>query len=102
MTKVLTKKKKRYNNLPGMPDYLTNAPRIEDWEEFKGTILKLESEPQKQPDYKKLKKMDLYVKDIIQNKLDDKPKKKSGCFGSFLLLTFLFGLTLIILVTLNN
>lgn len=98
--KSIDEEKKRYGNLPGMPDYLTNAPRIEDWEEFKRTILKLETEPQKQPDNKKLKEMDLYVKDIIQNKLDPIPKKKSGCLGSFLLLTFLLGLTITILTTL--
>jgi len=97
--KSIDEEKKRYSNLPGIPDYLTNAPRIENWEEFKRTILKLETEPQKQPDHKKLKEMDFYVKDIIQNKLDPNRKKKSGCLGSFILLTFLLGLTITILVT---
>ncbi|MBK9458999.1 MAG: hypothetical protein IPN94_06100 [Sphingobacteriales bacterium] len=74
--KSIDEEKKIYGNLPGIPDYLINAPRYKDWEEFKSAILKFESETQKQPDINRLKEIDLHIKHIIQEKIDPIPKKK--------------------------
>ncbi len=94
--KSIDEEKKQFGNLPGVPDYLINAPRVKDWEEFKRTILRLENEPQKEPDPKKLKEMDKYFKDIIQNKLDRHQKNKSGCLGNFFFLIFIFSALIIV------
>jgi len=85
--------KAQCRNIPGMPQYLINAPRIRDWDEFKDTICKFEQMKHPSLFYNKQvnKEMEKYLQKVLPD-MTQKPKtsSKGGCLGIIALLICCF------------
>lgn len=78
-----------FNQMLGAGNYLATAPRVKNWMDFKETILKFERGELKGTVGAKSRVMEKEVQGFIkQIQNHDRQKKRSGCFGSVILILF--------------
>ena len=75
-----------YVQMMGAGNYLAAAPRIQDWEEFKNTIVKFESGVLKAKPGSVSKDMEEQMQGFMKHLKDKDQQKSAGCFGVILLL----------------
>src|SRR5690606_22591553 len=83
-----------YKDMMGEGNYLATAPRIQDWDEFKQTIIKYEEGILKGQPGRPSGEMFGQMQGYLQHMRSENKKRNKGCLGSLFLVFIFFAMLL--------